>query len=155
MKTSFFRNMLSVILNFFLLFIPIVGALLLIFNLYQLFTTGLSISKIASLLIGIIYFIGSFVLVFNLVKILYNIDEDPFVKDNVRRLKLVGYILTANAVFILLQPIRQQSMMMMSFGNYGLTPDKLIYFIIASVCFVIAEVFNKAIKIKEENDLTV
>jgi len=89
-----------------------------------------------------------------LIKIIFNIDKDPFVIDNVRRLKIIGYLLLANAVIRLAEPIHG-SMQFLSIGNYGLTPEKLVYFIIASVCFVISDVFDKAIKIKDENDLTI
>jgi len=155
MKTYFFRNMLSTILHLFLVFIPIFGIILIIHELHEIFVTGYNFKKIALLIIGIIYLVGCFLIVFNLIKIIFNIDEDPFVRDNVRRLKIIGYLLLANAVFELVQPLDHPSMRFIATDNYGLTPEKLIYFIIASVCFVIAEVFDKAIKIKEENDLTI
>ncbi|HBL4808919.1 TPA: DUF2975 domain-containing protein, partial [Clostridioides difficile] len=37
----------------------------------------------------------------------------------------------------------------------GISPLMVISFIFALMCFVIAETFDKAIKIKEDNDLTI
>ncbi len=154
MNKYFFRNMLSTILHLFLISIPIMGIFMIIFELHEIYTKEFSLIKIGSLLFGIIYLIGCFLIVYNLIKIIFNIDKDPFVIDNVRRLKIIGYLLLANAVIRLAEPIHG-SMQFLSIGNYGLTPEKLVYFIIASVCFVISDVFDKAIKIKDENDLTI
>lgn len=151
----FFRNMLSTILHLFLVFIPIMGVFMIMFELHEMYTKGFSLIKLGLLLIGIIYIVGCFLIVYNLIKIIFNIDKDPFVIDNVKRLKLIGYILLANAVFELIQPLEHPTIRFIATDNYGLTPEKLIYFIIASVCFVISDVFDKAIKIKDENDLTI
>lgn len=155
MNKYFFRNMLSTILHLFLVFIPIIGIIAVMFDIPRIFTNGFKIMEVAAFIFGIVYLAGCFLVVYNLIKIIFNIDKDPFVRDNVRRLKIIGYLLLANAVFELIQPLDHPSMRFIATDNYGLTPEKLVYFIIASVCFVIAEVFNKAIKLKEENDLTV
>lgn len=155
MNKYFFRNMLSTILHLFLVFIPIIGIIAVMFDIPRIFTNGFKIMEVAAFIFGIVYLAGCFLVVYNLIKIIFNIDKDPFVRDNVRRLKIIGYLLLANAILSLAEPLGNHTMQFLAIGNYGLTPEKLVYFIIASVCFVIAEVFDKAINIKDENDLTI
>lgn len=81
-----------------------------------------------------------------------------FVNENVKRFKKIGYLLLFNL------GIEYISMIMS--GMHGLrfldlapgifiTPSMAIYFVAALLCFVIADSFEEAIKIKDENNLTI
>jgi hypothetical protein len=54
-----------------------------------------------------------------------------------------------------IRPREGHVMWIIGIHKWGITPSTIVYIILALLPFVIAEVFDKAIKIKEENDLTI
>ncbi len=75
------------------------------------------------------------------------IRTSPFVSENVRHLKIISYMCAATA-FVLIAK---------SFVDFSiLTPVVAIIALLASLfCQTLAAVFDKAITLKDENDLTI
>ena len=75
------------------------------------------------------------------------IKKSPFVCDNVRYLKWISYLCAAAAIVLIVK----------SFVDFSiLTPVIAVLALLASLfCQTLAAVFDKAIKIKDENDLTI
>ncbi|GAA0748184.1 DUF2975 domain-containing protein [Clostridium oceanicum] len=96
---------------------------------------------------------------FMIIKYLTEIVEttyySPFVRENVTRLKKMGYYLIANVIFEWITRLIQYIIGPLTDGYTFEGNPTFTYFILALLCFVVAEVFNKAIKIKEENDWTI
>jgi hypothetical protein len=75
------------------------------------------------------------------------IRTSPFVSDNVRHLKMISYMCAATAFVLVVK----------SFLDFSiLTPVVAILALLASLfCQTLAAVFDKAITLKDENDLTI
>lgn len=75
------------------------------------------------------------------------IKSTPFVYENVRYLKYISYLFAAAGVILIVKSVLDFSI---------LTPVIAILALLASMfCQTLAAVFDKAIRIKEENDLTI
>lgn len=75
------------------------------------------------------------------------ITTTPFVFNNVRYLKYISYLFAAAGVILIVKTIIDFSI---------LTPVIAVLALLASMfCQTLAAVFDKAIRIKEENDLTI
>ena len=75
------------------------------------------------------------------------IKTSPFVSDNVRHLKIISYMCAFTAFVLFVK----------SFVDFSiLTPVVAIVALLASLfCQTLAAVFDKAITLKDENDLTI
>ena len=75
------------------------------------------------------------------------IKTSPFVYDNVRYLKWISYLCAAASLVLVIK----------SFVDFSvLTPVVAVLALLASFfCQTLAAVFDKAIKLKDENDLTI
>lgn len=75
------------------------------------------------------------------------IKESPFVYKNVKYLKYISYLFAGAGVILILKSVLDFSI---------LTPVLAVLALLASMfCQTTAAVFDNAIKIKEENDLTI
>lgn len=113
---------------------------------------------IVSLIMVIVYF-GNYILEnLCLIGIIESTDYTPFVSDNVKRFKKMGYCLFINAIIECISGYslnKNASVQFIGTDNGAVTGPMIICIIAALMCFVVGEVFDKAIKIKEDNDLTV
>ncbi|WP_027702690.1 DUF2975 domain-containing protein [Metaclostridioides mangenotii] len=155
METRFFRNMLSAILHFSLVLTPILGIVLLGMELNKIVLSGFTLSKVILFILFVVYIIGFFVIILNLNLIVKSIENTPFIKENVNRFKIIGYFLSAHLGVEFIRPREGHVMWIIGIHKWGITPSTIVYIILALLPFVIAEVFDKAIKIKDENDLTI
>ena len=141
------------------------GIMILSFVL-MVFSTGLylddSMSKFENILIlgmWLLYFSMYFIVIRKLILIVRSTEETPFINDNVKRFKLMGYCLLINSIIECIIGYKSgadASFQIMSIGGKGaLTPPLIICIVASLMCFVMGDVFKKAIQIKDENDLTV
>jgi len=75
------------------------------------------------------------------------INSKPFVFDNVKYLKYISYLCAAAALILIIKTFIDFSV---------LTPVVAVVAMLSSLfCQTLAAVFDKAIRIKDENDLTI
>lgn len=104
-------------------------------------------STIAAVL-GLICYAGALFIAIALLQMLRSLSTDPFIKENVRRLRLMGFTaigITACTFLLLFIPVNVFIFLAagMAVGLCGL------------LALVLAEVFDRAVAYKQENDLTV
>ncbi|MEG0050576.1 MAG: DUF2975 domain-containing protein [Terrisporobacter sp.] len=109
---------------------------------------------ILTFIIGLSYLMA-FIFLWNIVD---SSKASIFIIENVKRFKLIGLFQLIN-VFI-------EYISFIGSGGHGMrfinltpwifiTPGMAVYFITSLICFVIAESFEEAIKIKHDNELTI
>lgn len=105
-----------------------------------------------SFIVYLIYFL----IIYNLHYIVYSTNLTPFCFDNVRRFKTIGYGMFMIAIFDAITNFKRKGGLEIFASNYGsLKGIFFMYIVLACMAFVLAEIFEKAVEIKEENDLTV
>ena len=117
-----------------------------------------SLQTLISGCISIVYIFSYFIVVRRLIFIINSVYDTPFIWDNVKNFKIIGWCLVINAILECLIGYgsgRKYFFQSISTKNGALTPMMIVCIIAALMSFVIAEVFEKAIKIKEDNDLTI
>ena len=104
--------------------------------------------------IGVTYF----VIIISLLEIVSTSKLNIFIKSNVKQFKRIGYLLLINLgidyVFSAIYGVTGIRFIDLAPGIF-ITPSMCIYFVSGLLCFVIADAFDKAIIIKEENEFTV
>lgn len=150
---------LQVVLNVGLIFIILGCILEPIYTIVRIFVlSSLSMFTIkASIFIEINSLIYVFI-IFELRNIIERIaEEKAFIIDNVKSFRRIGmYIVLIGIVDVIDGVISESFKAVLVFYKDGsIKPDILLFIVIACVCFVIAEVFEKAIQIKKDNDLTI
>lgn len=157
MKATFSKDILNFILYFLLLVLGIgfIGFPIMViqnFNTVDLFS-------IFNMIVNLMYISMYLIVVLFLIKIIKSTLITPFVKENVKRFKIMGCCLLVNTVFefIIGYNIASISGRVTIIGSDsgGITPTMIICLISALMCFVLGEVFDKAVKIKNESDLTI
>ena len=145
MITKFFSNILSVFLYF------------LLSCMIPMFLYDFSSDKVIALIARILYFSDYFIVILFLIFIINSTKYSPFVLENVKRFKVMGCCLLINTIIECINGYNLNTNNIRIFGtdSGGISPLMVISFIFALMCFVIAETFDKAIKIKEDNDLTI
>lgn len=162
MKDNFVKGVLSIFL-FIVLFALSVGGLGVLWRELFDFLNNMSIKKFGELILLTIYTANYIIVVLNLTFIVNSTSYTPFISGNVKRFKIMGTCLLVNSVSeciigfysnsdapLVLFGIRDAKNMI-----GGLTGSMVFNIIFALMCFVLAEVIDKAIKIKNENDLTI
>lgn len=107
---------------------------------------------------NMLYFIGYLVVIIMLIQIIDSTNNSPFTYKNVKRFRIMGLFLTINAVYECIRGYADNKfagIQIFSTGKGAITPLMMIGLISALMCFVIAEVFKKAVEIKSDNDLTI
>ncbi|EQH98827.1 putative membrane protein [Clostridioides difficile F314] len=93
-----------------------------------------------------------------MIEVLSSSEHSLFVKDNVKRFRIIGYLLLLNSIMEFISTFgttgKGMRFLDLGFGFYFTVPV-FVYFITSLMSFVIADGFVKAIKIKEDNDLTI
>lgn len=155
MITKFFRNILSGFLYFILTILSMLGVSSMC--MIPMFLYDFSLDKLITLTSRILYFSDYFIVILLLVFIINSTKYSPFILENVKRFKIMGYCLLINTIIECINGYSLNTSNIRVFGtdSGGISPLMVISFIFALMCFVIAETFNKAIKIKEDNDLTI
>jgi Na+-driven multidrug efflux pump len=101
-------------------------------------------------LVSIVYSIFYYLIANNVIYIINSSKENPFVSENVKRFDKTGIYLIIVAI---LDFIKNHSNVLRA------DTDKIsnVGFILLSgiICFVISNIIHKAIKIKDDNDLTI
>ncbi|EGT3851535.1 DUF2975 domain-containing protein [Clostridioides difficile] len=159
MSNKLIKNLLSGILQilFFLLGLVIVAGGFKSF-MYLCFsgeaTLQGTIYGILMFILGVSYFI----IIKSLIEVLGSSEYSLFVKENVKRFRIIGYILFLNSLIEFISTFgttgKGMRFLDLGFGFYFTVPV-FVYFITSLMSFVIADGFVKAIKIKEDNDLTI
>lgn len=157
MRADFIRNALSTFLFAIALFVGLGCTMLLISEIFDL-ASNYSVSKLIELIFLIVYTFNFFVVVIKLMFLLESSEFTPFVFKNVKRLKTMGYCLLFNSIYDCIMDFRlnlDANIRIFGTENGGISGPMLVCFLAALMCFVMAEIFDKAIKIKEEQDLTI
>jgi hypothetical protein len=151
------KSLLTVILYVSLTFLLIFFVSLLIKGAYMILFEFDLTTFFTSAILPSIYFFNYFAVVWYLKKIVDSTYDSPFIVGNVLRLKKMGYFLLVNTVFEFFIGLQDMSeIKMVGIGGLKSVKPVLVMCLIATlICFVLADVFNKAIKIKEDNDLTI
>jgi hypothetical protein len=118
--------------------------------LKELPATNNKVSFLLFALVSIVYSIFYYLIANNVIYIINSSKENPFVSENVKRFDKTGIYLIIVAI---LDFIKNHSNVLRA------DTDKIsnVGFILLSgiICFVISNIIHKAIKIKDDNDLTI
>ena len=152
------KNVLStslIVILFMLGLILLMGAIMgipYIFNSIK--DTNKIVYGIGAFIIGIAYFM----MIIFLLDIVSSSKVNIFIKSNVKQFKRIGYLLLINLgidyIFSIIYGVSGMRFVDLAPGIF-ITPSMCIYFISGLLCFVIADAFDEAIRIKEENEFTV
>ena len=146
----------SLIVIFFMLGLILLMAVIIgipyIFN--NIKDTNKIVHGIGAFVIGITYFM----MIISLLEIVSSSKVNIFIKSNVKQFKRIGCLLLVNLgidyVFSIIYGVSGMRFVDLAPGVF-ITPSMCIYFIAGLLCFVIADAFDEAIIIKEENEFTV
>ena len=98
--------------------------------------------------LGILFVIGAIVICVTLFVMMRSIDKDPFVRRNVRALRLMGVVALGMAACCLLLVLLPANTILAQFVGAAVALCGLF-------SLVLSGVFERAVAFKEENDLTV
>ncbi|WP_297132367.1 DUF2975 domain-containing protein [Terrisporobacter sp.] len=120
-----------------------------------------NIGNMTNIVAGVgLFILGSiyFIMIILILEIVSSSKVNIFVKANVKRFRQIGYLLLLNLIIdyisMLFNGVTGMRFLDVAPGVF-ITPSMSIYFISGLLCFVIADAFDQAIKIKEDNDLTI
>ncbi|WP_373600255.1 DUF2975 domain-containing protein [Paraclostridium bifermentans] len=158
MSNSLTKRVLSTslaILAFMLGTMLIVGIFIFIPYVLENIKDIKSLSFAISLLILLSSYLALTILLLNIVS---HSKVSIFVNETVKNFKLMGVILLLDLIVEYISTIiigvRGMRFIDLAPGIF-ITPSMAIYFISSLICFVIADSFTSAIKIKNDNDLTI
>lgn len=121
--------------------------------------TDFSFVKVINFFTNGIYNINYCLIVICLIGIIDSTYGTPFIKENVSKFRIMGYCLLINSIFEAIigysSGTNRGFVQLIGSDHGAITPIMVALFITSLMCFVISEVFNKAIKIKNDNDLTI
>lgn len=101
------------------------------------------------------YGVLSLFILFQLRKIVKSVlCKNPFTKENVKRFKNIGKGMIFISVFNLFFN-NHTGLRFVDLGFLTITPELLVFILLALVALILSEVFEEAIKIKNENDFTI
>ncbi len=112
---------------------------------------------------GFLFVISIYLIItWNLLKIVYSIESTPFTLKNVKSFKAIGYLMVLLSFIDAIANFKKPStsnfiLLRMQIHNQPICINGscLFYLILGLLSLVLAEVFKKAIEIKDENDLTI
>ena len=157
MKATFSKDILNFILYFLLVILILCTIGAPIAFIVQLVNAP-SISSLINMITNLIYTSMYLIVVICLIRIISSTLVSPFIHENVKRFRIMGYCLMVNTVFECIDRYSSAAtsgMTIIGSDRGGITPLMLICLLSALMCFVMGEIFDKAIKIKNESDLTI
>ena len=111
-------------------------------------------SALRFFIIGITFFI----ILILLLEIASSSKNSIFISENVKRFRFIGYMLFVNGIneyiTMLVNGVSGIRIFDLAPGIF-ITIGMAVYFIVALICFVISDSFDEAIRIKEDNNLTI
>ncbi|WP_163249384.1 DUF2975 domain-containing protein [Clostridium niameyense] len=155
MKNTNTKSILSTLLYItgIILFITLVGE---IGRHIYLIVCNFTFESVVNLITTSIYLYGYFTITRYLIAIVESTYSTPFIENNVSRLRKMGYYLIINVILEGISDFYKKGVsILIGTSNGSIKLSTVMGIILALMCFVIAEVFEKAIKMKEENDLTI
>lgn len=152
------KNVLSTSLIVILFMLGLILLMAVIIGIPYIFNnikdTNKIVYGIGAFVIGITYFM----MIISLLDIVSSSKVNIFIKSNVNQFKRIGYLLLINLgidyIFSIIYGVSGMRFLDLAPGVF-ITPSMCIYFISGLLCFVIADAFDEAIRIKEENEFTV
>ena len=111
-------------------------------------------SAFSFFILGITFFI----ILILLLEIASSSKDSIFISENVKRFRFIGYMLFVNGIneyiTMLVNGVSGIRIFDLAPGIF-ITIGMAVYFIVALICFVISDSFDEAIRIKEDNNLTI
>lgn len=151
LKKTIIKNVLSILL---IILFSIVGVSVMIcimsipYELFEEADKNSIVSLIGMLAVGISYLM----IIVSLTDIVNSSKVNIFISENVKKFKRIGYLLF---VSLILKYVIAICNLLEGMTISDAVQNTEIYIIAGLLCFVIADAFEKAIKIKEENEFTV
>lgn len=103
-----------------------------------------------------IVLLGYSLAIYILLRLADNFKENPFIQANVKRFNIIGYIFFIEAIIeAAYSSIFNPDHGLVQILGLNITIGLVTLVIISLTFFLIADVFDRAIKIKEYNDLTI
>ncbi|PIH04797.1 DUF2975 domain-containing protein [Clostridium combesii] len=153
MKEGFSIKFIKVLL---ILTIFFCGVMLFHYSIAGLFAPGELYGNISDILVALIIIVIYLIISWNLLKVVYSIDSTPFTLKNVKSFKIIGYLMMLLSIIDGIVNFKEKIILqIMSIGYGSLKGSCIFYLILGLLSLVLAEIFKKAVKIKDENDLTI
>ncbi|MGO5074059.1 DUF2975 domain-containing protein [Clostridium sporogenes] len=153
MKENFSINFIKILL---VLIVFVCGIMLFQFGLMGLFAPKELFHNISSILASLLIIAVYLVIAWNLLKIVYSIESNPFTLKNVKSFKIIGYLMIFLSIIDGIVNFKKKSNFQIIGIEYGsIKGSCILYLIVGLMALVLAEIFKKAVHIKDENDLTI
>ncbi|MEG2016950.1 MAG: DUF2975 domain-containing protein [Clostridium sp.] len=152
------KIVILIVLYFFLVSLALVTITIPIGTIYSLIKSTIKMTGVFYMLVQFVYYLNYLLVVKMLIGIIKSTWETPFIIKNVKRFKVMACCLTVNVIFeciIGYGANKYSNIQLFSNGKGAISPMMAIGIIAALMCFVMAEVFKKAVEIKNDNDLTI
>lgn len=157
MNNSFSKGVLTLILFFALLLLSI-SVVFGFGGMVPQIISDFSFTKLFGVILNLIYFLNYAIVAKYLLNLIKTTETTPFIIENVKRFRIMGYCLMYNSIFECIMGYSGNNVgniQILATSNGAITVPMIICFLSALMCFVMGEIFDKAIKIKHENDLTI
>lgn len=161
MKKESYNNILYFVVCFSIFATIVLGLAFIGMTFYRLLNKPIFINFLAFIML-IAYITLTLIALSDLRNIVASNYDSPFIEDNVKGFNRIGVCLFVKAILDYVVDFINGDIKTLiigtnffEYGDIGITPSLLFNIILALVPFVIAGVLDKAIKIKEENDLTI
>lgn len=142
------------LLNFCIFFMVLLGGVVVYLSLIEDNDVR---TKILEIILNFIVFWCIANICYSLKKIIKNIkSKNIFMMENVKRFKIIGtYVIIFGIIYSMLFSTNKGGISIIKIGNTGLGPETFLYLILGGLAFILAYIFEEAIKLKEEQDLTI
>ncbi|OEF97067.1 DUF2975 domain-containing protein [Desulfuribacillus alkaliarsenatis] len=154
-KNKSFFNMMRVILNIsiIVLAMTVVGAIL-----TALFSEIDNLSRISNVVMSIIGGALILYILISLKSIVKTVEErNPFIASNIKKFKHIAYSIFAIAFLytIATYPQSNSGIELIATPYGSIKISVFIFIVLGFLALLLAEIFSQAIKIKDENDMTI